>query len=552
MPKSLIGIALVAALALTGCAQIPTDSTVQTGSDIQSGVTSDYTYYSPSGPTKGDGQTEILNGFINAFTGPQNDYLVAREFLTTSLASSWDPTQKLLIENARPTITFIGTDKATVAISVAASVDQLGHYRSFTTSHQQTFDYTFVKEAGEWRIASAPNATVLVRPVFDVLFKSYNLYFYDQQGRYLIPDLRWFPTRQSTGTRLVSALLAGPSNWLLAAAHNTFPNGTKLSLQSVPISNGTAVVDLNAVAAKATPDEMQHMLAQLNATLTQVGQVYGTVIRIEHVPQSIAELPYHLALNANAVPYVLNNGGLATLSGANPLAAVNSIVKKLGATDFAVNDQTTLVALQSPQGISLVKNYGATPDSLLIDNRPNLLRPAIDPQGYTYTFGSAKGSTLKVYSANGKAILTQGGWLAGFSHLAFAISQEGSRIAFTLRNGSSTSLYIATIIRDYQGVPISISQPQLVSSMPVVGSGLGWVGEDSIGLITAVDGMVATPTLVTIGGDIKTMTPLSSAVEVVAHSLGTTTWALDAHGSVWQLRGYSWLQVSSEIKQLHY
>ena len=393
---------------------------------------------------------------------------------------------------------------------------------------------------------------MLVRPVFDVLFKSYNLYFYDKQGRYLIPDLRWFPTRQSTGTRLVSALLAGPSDWLAPAAYNSFPNGTKLALESVPISSGTAVVDLNDVATKANSSTLQHMLAQLNATLTQITEVYSSVIRINHAPQSIAELPYNLALSGNLVPYILDKDGLASLSGTNPLASVADVIKTLPAVDFAVNDQMNLVAVQTFSGIVLIKNYGAKRDPLVLDLRPALLRPAIDPQGYTFALGENKGATLKAYDENGKVAMVAGGWLAKYTHLGFAISKEGSRIAFTVRDGENTAVIVASIVRDYEGKPISIGAPHVVSTAKIMSGAIGWIGENSLGVVTAVDGLVATPTLLTVGGDSKNLTPIASITELVAGDSNSGYWSLDSHGTLWQLRSFSWQLVRKDVKQLHF
>ncbi len=552
MRKSVLVALLAGMLALSGCAQIPTDSAVQVGSDIHSTVTSDYTYYSPNGPSVGDGQSEILNGFINAFTGPQDDYLVAREFLTAKLASAWSPNKNLYVENARPVISYQGTAAATVEVQAAASLDEQGRYTSFAAPETHKLKFEFAKENGQWRIASAPNATILVRPVFDVLFKSYNLYFYDQQMRYLIPDLRWFPTRPSTGTRLVSALLAGPSAWLSKVAYSSFPNGTKLALESVPITDGTAVVDLNAAAAKATTDQLQHMLAQLNATLTQVTSVYGTVIRIVHVPQSISELPYRLALSTNTIPYELGEGSLGNLSGANSVAAASSQARALLATDFAVNNENTLVAYLSASGVSVVKNYKGSTAPTLVDNRPNLLRPAIDPQGYTFSLGSSKGSVLRAFDRTGRQIFVFGGWLAQAEHVSFAISKEGSRLAVVLRNGADTRAYVAAIIRDYQGVPIGIADPLLISSAKIVGNGIGWVGEDSVGFVAAVEGLVTTPMIVTIGGDTKTLSSVPGAVEFVASGTDSSQLVLDSHGSVLELRGFSWQLVKTGVKQLHF
>ncbi len=44
---------------------------------------------------------------------------------------------------------------------------------------------------------------------FPRTFASYSLYFFDPSGRYLVPDVRWFPARQNTPNLVVSALLGG-------------------------------------------------------------------------------------------------------------------------------------------------------------------------------------------------------------------------------------------------------------------------------------------------------------------------------------------------------
>ena len=121
-----------------------------------------------------------------------------------------------------------------------------------------------------------------------------------------------------------------------------------------------------------------------------------------------------------------------------------------------------------------------------------------------------------------------------------------------LRNGAQTSLYSAAIIRDYQGVPIGIGDPLLLSNAKIVGNGIGWIGENSVGFVSAVDGLVTTPTIVTIGGDTKTLTAIAGAVEFVASSTDSTQLVLDSHGAVLELRGFTWQLVKTGVKQLHF
>jgi hypothetical protein len=66
--KRLIALAVV--LTLTGCASLPIAGPVRIGPDLVPTTDGDSFYYSPSSPFDGASQTEILNGFIAAGTGP--------------------------------------------------------------------------------------------------------------------------------------------------------------------------------------------------------------------------------------------------------------------------------------------------------------------------------------------------------------------------------------------------------------------------------------------------------------------------------------------------
>ena len=167
----ILALLLLASLTLSSCAKLPTVSEVRVGSDIQSELSTDYLYYSPSDPIAGSGQQAILEGFLNAATGPQNDYEVARKFLSEDLASRWNPSDELLIGDARPVVNLSELNDATVTFKAAARVDELGRYQQFVPALTRNMKFTFVEENGEWRISKAPNTTVLVRPVFEVLFK---------------------------------------------------------------------------------------------------------------------------------------------------------------------------------------------------------------------------------------------------------------------------------------------------------------------------------------------------------------------------------------------
>jgi hypothetical protein len=285
--RRLTAIALL--MSLTGCAALPVSGPVRIGPDLTPSSDVESFYYSPSGPTEGASQAEILSGFIAAGTGPQNDYAVAREFLSESLRSIWNPNQEVLVQRQSPQVTIGDDDTAQLSVDVIAQIDQDGRYETRPPGTTKILDYEFVQEAGQWRLSSAPDATVLIRPVFEVVFRDYSVYFVDRQKRYLVPELRWFPSTAATGTKLANALLRGPSSWLRPAVISAIPSGTRLSIDAVTVEDGVALVDLTARALVASRADRLVFKAQLDATLSQLANVERVAISIERSNQEITE-----------------------------------------------------------------------------------------------------------------------------------------------------------------------------------------------------------------------------------------------------------------------
>ena len=550
--RLIAGLVVLVAL-LSSCAKLPTSSEVKVGSDIQSGLTADYLYYSPSGPSEDASQTDIINGFLNAATGPQNDYQVAREYLAGNLAAQWNPSNELLIAEARPVISVTGETSARISFNALARIDSDGRYHDLGAGLKRQLNFEFTNESGQWRISSAPDATVLVRPVFDVLFKSYSLYFYDKQNRYLIPDLRWYATRVSTTTRLVSALLAGPSAWLSDAVQTAFPSKSKLAIDSVTVENGTAIVDLDSSANHATVYERQRMLTQLTATLTQLANIFDVEIRIDHVPQKITNLPYEVSLATNPDPIVLTADGFKALNASNTrMKEADRAAASWAANDFAINNQQTLLALKSSLGVGVVKLTGADRSIVAVDTREKLLSPVIDPQGFIWTLGAHNDSALLALSADGAVNYSLLGWLGAYEHKAMAISREGGRIAFLVESNGKRRLLVSAIVRNSSGVPISVSAPIEIGQNQFLTGTITWIDDTTIGAITRDAQGLTFPVYLQVGGEIKKFSPVANAVSVVANGLYASAYVLDTSHNLHVLRSLTWINSDSNVLAIHF
>ena len=153
---------------MAGCANIPMNGgvsklTIDAGGGEAAPVTL------PDGPTKGESQQQILEGFIKAGRGPQLNYEVARDFLSDAFRSKWNPNAGALISSSPIESAPIGDNQLQIAVGVSAEVDSTGRYTEYAESQSKPLQFRFQKDAkGQWRISSAPDGTVLTPNRFSI------------------------------------------------------------------------------------------------------------------------------------------------------------------------------------------------------------------------------------------------------------------------------------------------------------------------------------------------------------------------------------------------
>jgi hypothetical protein len=550
--KSLV--ASLAILLLAGCAQLPRSGEAKLGPEIKGDIASDYLYYSPSGPSNGETQQEILNGFINAGTGPQNDYEAAREYLSQGFKTKWNPNNEVLIQQGNPNISFNASGEASVDLQVQATVDSDGHFKILDAGSTRFLKFKMVRENGEWRISSAPDLTILIRPVFDVIFRSYSIYFFDAQKTHLVPDLRWFPSRASTATRMVNAMLKGPSAWLAGAVSSVFPQGTALSLNSVTVADGIASVDLNSKALTAKAATKRLMKAQIRATLTQLPNVYSVAISIERGPQDIQDVPDLVPTIASSQAVVLQGGELQFFNDgvSNPIAGTSDLIARTGATDFAITASQDWVALRSATGVfrSHIGIFGVSPT--LVDARPAQLTPMFDAQANLWTMTRTAGEAVQVTSPGGIRRNLKLGWLDSFPRGQFSISAEGSRIAVLAGSGATRQVYVASINRDSSGMPISFGAPIEVVKASDSPRSVSWSDENTLAALHTLSDSTTGATLYTIGGTSRDVGSLNSGRTLEVRLSNAMIYAVDANRSLFAYKNISWSQIASNVMALHF
>ena len=163
---------------------------------------------SPPGPAKDGTPSAIVSGFLVAMQANPLSTSVAREFLTERARAAWKPNRGTIVYEAftvRQT-----TDGAAGAAGrhppprrarrLAAAARRAARRRSTSSWSPRTASGASTTRSTRW---SCPPS------FFDRSFARFNLYFYDQTGRVLLPDPVFIPRGEQTATNLVRGLLAG-------------------------------------------------------------------------------------------------------------------------------------------------------------------------------------------------------------------------------------------------------------------------------------------------------------------------------------------------------
>lgn len=539
-------LALLALVSLTGCAVLPTGLDVQTGPELSAPTGQDFAYYSPARPSLNASAQEIVSGFLAAGTGPQNDYAVAREYLSQEFAPRWQPTAQTLIRNGAPEFRQSGLAILLVDVSIGSKVDEHGRYYGLNPATSSSLRFQMVQEAGQWRISAAPNLTVVTQPVFSVVFSAFPVYFVDSRSNFLVPDLRWFPSRASTPTKLVNALLAGPSEWLGGGVSTAIPPETRLTINAVSIEAGVARVDFDANALAANSSARRIMLSQLRSTLLQISGINQVALSVNNSAQEI--VPSNLQIIAAPGPtFVLTRSGIQRVSATNtqPLSGTESLTEDYAPSLFAVYDDAKKIAFAAETGVYLMQRNGVRLAVSRLSETLEVTALDFDSFGALWVFPRSAEQDIEVHDARGSVRLLSSE-LVG-SRNSSALSPEGSRLvqAFALASGENI-IRTQTITRDSTAAPIKLNDG--FDIRPVVGKpiSLTWQGSNSIRVLEETTSGLSALSEYPLSGPRRPLTmPPVVGVQLLAGSSSVSTYLISVGGQLWVLTGNTWRSSSS-------
>ncbi|WP_104082814.1 LpqB family beta-propeller domain-containing protein [Cryobacterium sp. Y11] len=537
VPALVLAVAL--AVGLVGCTGIPRDGIVYAGNEVAPDD-NPAPVFLPSRPQKDASMESILLGFIDASSSPENNYQIAREFLTPEFASAWDPSIGVTVDDGTGrTLNELDASTTLVAVTPIAEVSVTGEYREVDAT-PLPLRYEFTQIGGQWRISVAPNGTVIDENTFNDVFSAQPVYFYDPGFRFLVPDLRWFPRGASAPTKLVNAVLNGPSAWLAGAVVTAFPEGSTLTADAVQVVGREAMVDLNSEALSADRQTLQRMKVQLAASLPTGLSVEITIDQNSQTIDELSSAGPIVNPRVDARALVLRGEEFGFLA-----ATGETITPIDGLSDTIVGLAPTAVTLSSGQGTAAVLAAGGVyvvrtgDDPQLLDSRSGLLAPSIDNDRFVWSVPANDPSALLVYDPAGEATALQTPWPEATSITALKISRDGARLIALLGTGSQTRFVVASIMRT-GSVPTGIGAPVLLASDGGVGLDATWVDELTVASLSTLTSGTERIVAQQIGGVSGALESPASSEFIVGSNSVRDLRALSSTGSLEVQRGVGW------------
>jgi len=540
-------VGLMLAALLTACTGLPTSGPVVAGEAIDEEAGSVDFSFLPDDPPPGATPEQIVSGFLAAGSGPRDDWGTARQFLAPDFRASWQPTARATIDLPGERVFSSGTDgTVTVSVTPEASVDATGAL-SMTDAGSMPLSFRLVDVGGEWRISEAPDGVVLDRARFQAVFREYSVMYFDPSWSYLVPDRRWFPATNAA-THITEALVDGePSPWLAGSVATAFPSSLELATRAVPLEAGVAQVPLSQSALAIVPDTRDRMQAQLEASLQSAG-IIGAQMSVDGEPVAAQAVDIR-PVRVDVRPLVLTDDGFGFLSGSEiePVPGLSAALAGLDPLAVQVSADRSTAAVRTAAGAVVRVRSDGTFE--VVDERPGLVDPTIDSEGYIWSVPAGAPSALTATGADGLVIPFADAWPGASQVSTVAVSRDGTRIAALVRDGSRPALWIAGILRDENGVPVGLGDRETVAALPGAGLDASWVDGSTIAVL-AEDGGSEVVISQSVGGFGDTIPAPAGGESIAAANQPQAVRLLDGAGRLFDQKGQTWPSVAGGIRLL--
>lgn len=551
MRRLRVAVAIMTALMLTGCASLPTDGPVSPG--VEAGPDEGVGYVVADDPHPGDTPSQIVRGFQSAsVAGIADDYTTARKFLSQSAKGEWDPAAQVVIYDGAAPLTYSKPNDETVKISatVVATVDEKGIYSAAAPGTTTTLTYDLVQNAdGEWRISQLPDGVLMSEVNFGTLYRQTPLYFLTADADTLVPDVRWYPQRNSA-TYAVRGLLAGASDWLAPAVISAVPTGTELSIDSVTVTGGVATVPLTPAVQGASAQDRALLVAQIETTLTALPQVQSVRITVGDVPLEVNAPPPQLQLDpgvGRTVTVLTSTDRLATFNGSEVTPLPDSVpLGPFDPSDPAVAQHSDLPTVMLAGKGQLVTVPTTKTGSRTLLQGEHLVAPSYGPHGWIWTAERTNPGTLLLARPTGETATVPAPSLAGSTVRALRVSRDGTRLAVITASDDSVEVMVHAITVDDHGNPAGLGPGLRVGRVLSEASDVVWAGESTLAVL-GVSKANVTVHEVEVGGRTTALPSVENAVDIAAGRGMRDVYLATSDGRLFGRSGSGWAVVADGV-----
>lgn len=525
----------VALLSLTGCATIPITGPVLVGgpNTIESPIEVEFL---PPGPDVGATQREILDGFISAGSAPQNNFRIARSFLTVEMALRWNPALGTIVRGSSDSVRVISATEMTYSTEIESVVDENGVLTVTSQVETGELNFSFSRVDGEWRLSYVPNRTVISESAFASAYGEYTAYFYNLDRSAFVPDVRVFARQGNPLASVARAVIEGPSEYLPNAS-TAFPRGSELVgvLADVELENVT--VEVSDTLGKASITDQQDMLSQLGASLGELPDVNATAISVNQLLLPIEAVP-GLETNPRVDdrPLILSDGSLGYSTETEIEATLwnAASIVSLKPTSVSFDEPTRTAAIGAPTGVYLLADTITR-----LSRRASLVEPQIGGSQSVWWVEPESPDRISAFS-DGRDFIVSGPWAESAEIVALEVSRDDARIAIGINEGELGYIMVGAISVDVLGRPRFVSDYRRLSVSADSIVDLAWADSTHVAVLGNRNGIVHAE-LATVGGFSRLIGQPQNPMRISGGNEGIEGLVIiSADGQLWRPRGAGW------------
>lgn len=492
----------VAGLLLTGCVRVPTSGPVQFATARPNSSQQLPVLVFPAGPRQDAAPEEIVKGFLDAMASYQPGYVVARQFLTTRAADSWDTRVVAVYDTAADnTLKMTGSTVHMSSTSVGG-IGSTGVWTPAKVGADFTANFPLVRVDGQWRIDQAPGHVLMSSFDFQREYLALRLFFFDATSTKLIADPRYLPVRGIEGA-LLSRLAAGPSAWLAPVVRTAFPSGARTVPPTVQILGDLAQVKMSDERVSMfNESQKRSLVAQVASTLDQLGvQRVQILVGATGTPLTSSTLPADGIVDANLFAgdlrtspsgvdalYAFVGGRLKPIRPPDATEASRRLSRISGRT-CAVSQSGDRLAIVGATGTTVYLADQSTTTALASRDGDvgDFARPSFDPMGDFWLVDRATPlEPVRVVLRDGKRATVRAPGLVGRNVRTLRVGPDGIRAAIVVDGRSGSQLMLARIERS--GADSDVIALADVKTLPLAldrVSDVGWQEADRLVVLAA-------------------------------------------------------------------